>query len=231
MKNWFLIFLLVSTQAFAHLDEVFPFAAGTKLSRTRFRTVIQILKTKFSPLSQRDGRVLEFYTDYESDWAQGFARRWETDQVHIYGGLAAIPNVTEDSFALVVCHELGHLYGGVPYSDSHNRIAVEGQADYWATLRCFKEVVVELPKLVPSKNALELCHDEEVCARALDAALVLTAFYADNRSIPHPKLNTPDTTVVTEVLKTHPEPQCRLDTYKAGVFGSKPPTCWMPWNI
>lgn len=231
MKNLIWVGLLISSFAYAHVDEISPFVNGEKLSRTRFRTIINILKTQFSPLSQKEGRVLEFYTDYEAEWAQGFARRWETDQVHIYGGLAAIPNVTEDSFALVVCHELGHLYAGVPYSDAHNRLSVEGQADHWAGLHCFKEVVGALPKLVPSKTSLTACKSDEACARGLDAALILTAFFADNRSIPHPRVDTPDRNVATEILKTHPEPQCRLDTYRAGLTGMKQPECWMPWNI
>ena len=231
MKNLIWVFLLISSFSYAHVDEVAPLISGPKLSRTRFRTIINILRTHFSPLSQREGRVLEFYTDYEAEWAQGFARRWETDQVHIYGGLAAIPRVTEDSFALVVCHELGHLYGGEPFSDPHNRLAVEGQADFWAGQNCFKEVVGELPKLIPSQKSLVACKSNEACARGLDAALVLTAFFADNRSIAHPRLETPDTNRVPEILKTHPDPQCRLDTYRAGLTDMRQPECWMPWNI
>lgn len=231
MKNWFFLFLFVSGLSYAHVDDVSPFISGYKLSKTSFRSIIRILHARFSPLSQQEGRKLEFFTDYDADWAQAFARRWETDQVHVYGGLAAIPNVTEDAFTLVVCHELGHLYGGEPFSDPNNRTSIEGQADYWAGQRCFKEVVGDLPKLIPSKASLSICRNDEACARGLDAALVLTAFYADNRSIPHPQLGTPDQNVVTEILKTHPEPQCRLDTYRAGLLGMRQPSCWMPWNI
>lgn len=230
MKILIIVLCSLSYSLFASTDrDVFTFKAqGPKLSKTRFKAVISILNRHFESYAQRDGRELEFYTDYDADWAQAFARRWETDQVHVYGGLAAVPGVTEDSFALVLCHELGHLYGGEPFGDAYNHMAVEGQADYWATLSCFKEVVDDLPPLRPSSIALSLCEQDERCARGMDASLVMSSFFADNRSIAHPQFHTPDLSVVTEVVRTHPEPQCRLDTYQAGLLHKERPACWMP---
>ena len=205
-------------------------AQGQKLSRERFRAIIRVMQTHFASYAARDGRILEFYTDYNSETSEGLARRWETDQVHVYGGLAGIPNVTEDSFALVLCHELGHLYGGEPFSNPYNRMSVEGQGDFWAASECFGKVMPDLPKLIPSKASNEYCRGEEVCARGIDAALVLTAFYADNRRLKHPRLDTPDLSIVSEILKTHPGPQCRLDTMRLGFIRGNRPECWMPRN-
>lgn len=220
MKIIILLFL-ISFSSFAHIDghDLFITANGPKIPKKRFNTIITSVEKLFAPYSAKSGRVLEFYTDYNADWAQGFARRWETDQVHIYGGLAALPNGTEDVFALVLCHELGHLYGGLPYSDEYNKMSVEGQADYWATSECFEKVLPILEKREGSSND-----------RAIEAALVLTAFFADNRNLAHPDLKNPDSSIVTEVLKTHPSPQCRLDTYVAGILRLSRPECWMPAN-
>ncbi len=191
-------------------------SANSAVTRTQFRQVIASAHRVFSPYSAADNRKLEFYSDWNQDWAQAFARRWETDQVIIYGGIARIPGGTIDSFALIVCHELGHLYGATPYSDEHNRISTEGQADYWATSECWRKLAPELAV----NNPLTV---EE---RAQRAALIVTAFYASNRNIPAPRIETPDLTVVEETLRTHPEPQCRLDTYMAGLWNQPRPRCW-----
>lgn len=210
MKLLLVIFLLISV-SWARTHEDFVYATGKKLEKRRFFEIIRLLKNEFQELAVARGTKFEIFADYDSDWAQAFARRWDTDHILVYGGLAAIPNVTEDAFALVLCHEIGHLYGGRPYSDEHNELSVEGQADYWSA-SCFERILPKLP------------HREG--NRLQDAALVLTSFYADNRNIPHPEVHTPDVTVVSSTLKTHPEPQCRLDTILAGLTRGPRPLCW-----
>lgn len=199
---------------------------GTKLPKARFNAVIKVMETEFQSLAAGSGRVLEFYSDYNEDWAQAFARRWETDQVIVYGGASGLKNGSEDSFAMILCHEVGHLYGGEPYSDDHNMLAVEGQADFWSTRECFKRVVGKLSVKAASESSLRYCKGDVVCARTIDAALVVTAFYADNRSLVHPKIETVDLSVAETTNRTHPMPQCRLDTLRAGLEFLTRPLCW-----
>lgn len=232
MKVLFLLSgLLFSFSSLARPDHLQQQNLKPILSKRLFLGVIGLMRRSFSPLAHQDGRELVIYSDYDSHWPQAFARRWETDQVLVHGGMAGLPGTTEDSFALLLCHELGHLYGGVPYSDSHNRISGEGQADYWATKVCFPQIIGQLPRRLPSRISLEFCEDKIDCARALDAAQVMTAFFADNRRLPHPKVSTPDESVAPEVLLTHPEPQCRLDTFWAGIHHWPRPQCWMPATL
>jgi hypothetical protein len=208
------------------VDE-FPFrTAGEKLPRKTFERVINLFETKFSPLARASGRELVFMTDYEEDWAQAFARRWETDQVIVYGGIAALNNGSEDTFALILCHETGHLYGGRPFSDEFNKLSLEGQADYWGAGECLPQILPSLSVRTPSQGSMKFCEGQITCARAVDAFLAVTAHFADNRSLPHPRPSTPDTQVVESNLRTHSTPQCRLDTMIAG-FKKKPrPSCW-----
>lgn len=169
-------------------------------------------------------------TDYNEDWAQAFARRWETDQVIVFGGVAALENGSEDSFALILCHETGHLYGGQPFNDEYNKLSLEGQADYWAGGKCLAEILSYLSPRNASRSSLSYCHDEPLCARAIDAFLVVTARFANNRNLPHPSLSTPDLQVVDSHLRTHPTPQCRLDTMVAGLRKRPRPSCWFKRN-
>ncbi len=126
-----LFILLFSTQLLASVDESPVRSLGEKLPRKTFDRIIKLFETNFYPFAAANGRELEFMTDYDEDWVQAFARRWETDQVIVYGGAAAVTNGSEDTFALILCHEVGHLYGGDPVGDPYNRLSLEGQADYW----------------------------------------------------------------------------------------------------
>ncbi|MES2525959.1 MAG: hypothetical protein V4598_02690 [Bdellovibrionota bacterium] len=215
MKFAFLL-LILSVQVFASVDEIPSRSSGEKLPRKAFDRVIKIFETTFSPYAEANGRELEFMTDYDEDWIQAFARRWETDQVIVYGGIAAIKNGSEDTMALILCHETGHLYGGNPVSDEFNKLSLEGQADYWAAGLCLDKI---LPQLSPRMG-------QSIRERKIDAFLAVTAQFAENRNLPHPRLETPDQTVVETTNQTHPNPQCRLDTMMAGMNGNPRPACW-----
>lgn len=221
-----LLLLIFSAHLSASVDEISSRSVGEKLPRKTFERIINIFVTKFSPLALTNGRELEFMTDYDEDWVQAFARRWETDQVIVYGGTAAITNGSEDTFALILCHETGHLYGGNPFSDPFNHLSLEGQADYWGVETCFLEVLTQLSSRSPSANSLRYCEGQTTCAREVDAFLAVTAHFADNRNLPHPTLLTPDLQVVESNLLTHPSPQCRLDTMVAAMKHLPRPRCW-----
>lgn len=210
-------FMLANSLAHAHLDSTVPvlkFVDGG-LTRTEFTQTIKTFEAVFASYAARDNRVFEILSDWNESWPQAFARRWETDHLIVYGGIARIPGSTVDSFALTLCHEVGHLYGGEPFGDEHNRMAVEGQADYWATSECWEKIVHELP-----------LREGSVQERGVAAAIILTAFFAANRNLPAPRVETPDTSVAERINRTHPLPQCRLDTYLAGLELKERPLCW-----
>jgi hypothetical protein len=185
------------------------------VTKADFSQTLRSFKRVFASYSEREGRELEFFSDWNEDWAQAFARRWETDQVIVYGGIARINGSTVDSFALILCHELGHLYAGEPFSDSHNRMAVEGQADWWATMECWEKIIPELP-----------LREGSTTERGFVASLIVASFFAENRNLPAPRIETPDQTIVNVINRTHPEPQCRLDTFVAGLRQESRPLCW-----
>ncbi len=224
--NRLISLLLLSASLYASVDERPTRALGEKLPKKSFERIITLFETTFSPLAHASQRELVFMTDYDSDWIQAFARRWEEDQVLVYGGAAAVANGSEDTFALILCHETGHLYGGRPWGEEYNKLSVEGQADYWASSVCLRKILPALSDRTPSQESLVYCGGQSMCARSVDAFLALTAQFADNRSLPHPHLETPDETVVSTLQFTHPSPQCRLDTFMAGFRHLPRPVCW-----
>lgn len=199
---------------FAALFQIAP-APAASLDRGEFDRVLARAQAEFASLAENWGETLHVGGVWRDDWVAADAKRWPPDFfVTIYGGIARQPETTEDSLALAVCHELGHGYGGEPYRDAYNRIALEGQADYWAAAVCLPRYFARHPSAAP------------VTQRILDAASRLTSMLARLRGVPLPSLGTPDPTVVEQTIRTHLEPQCRLDTLAAGAKGLVRPACW-----
>lgn len=154
--------------------------------------------------------------------AQQMGNQWI---INMYGGLARRPEVTPDGFALVVCHELGHHFGGFAFKGGQ-WAANEGQADYFATHSCAKEVWRNQKKINATfreqvgqfeKDKCDNVYDEQdeqdLCYRSAAAGLSLGTLLSKLRNSSEPKFDTPSQTVVKRTDDDHPDAQCRLDTY------------------
>lgn len=159
--------------------------------------------------------------------------RWH---INMYGGLARDKNFTSDGFALVLCHETGHLVGGFPaYKRSNGykqMMANEGNSDYYATFACAnllwgkqdeknKEILASA-----DPKALKFCDDvwgtdekgKALCVRNLEGSIGLAKFLNRDKPVHYDK---PDTTKKRSTMDKHPPGQCRLDTYMAGAACKK----------
>lgn len=169
----------------------------------------------------------------------------ENDGVHarvtIDGGMLASPRLTADSLRITVCHELGHIFGGAPRrnvpldwdgamaQDGRSLMSAEGEADYYATLVCFRKMVegqnhqAELAgKIIPAatKSKCEAAwgansNEALVCQRAALASLDFLNFIRDfDIGLDRHSDETP----ATPILDQYPSRQCRLDTFVAGAL-------------
>lgn len=198
--------------------------------------------------------------EFRADFARlkvepSFSKLWDDDQeqteviyaegpsgvepiVRFCGGLARHRRMTEDAFALVTCHEMGHPFGGEPFLRTEHGLGYStcGQADYFAASVCMKRLyggadnAAALSGKRIHPQAAELCRqadDPTLCIRIVMAALSATAFLAEKRQVQLPDLSTPSAAVAQENdRKGSPSPQCRLDTYVAGALGLPRPACW-----
>jgi hypothetical protein len=117
-------------------DNQFGFVDGG-ITKEQFDQTIDFILTKYQPIAQKHGATITVNRLWDDSTVNaGAARESAKDwQLWMFGGLARRPEITPDAFAVVMCHELGHLVGGFPHYFMTD-IAVEGQSDYFATMSC-----------------------------------------------------------------------------------------------
>ena len=126
-------------------------------------------------------------------------KEWESSHVNAYAfrsqyrangtlnssGAYKTPTSNQDGLAAVVCHEIGHHLGGAPIKENSSWSAGEGQADYYATLKCLRRVwqdkdnikaisTLEIPNVVRSdcvKSWGKKTQDSALCIRSALAGL------------------------------------------------------------
>ncbi len=253
MKNYLLIAAIalcgVSSEAKTRVCEgIFPknnlwIPAGARtasgIDQDTFNAVIDKVENTYQPIVQAHGGNLEF----NRLWDDGTVNS-DTDVegnnwiVNSYGGLARYQGMNYDGFAAIACHEIGHHLGGAPLFSGQDWASVEGEADYFATLKCFRVVFAgdDNEKIVAGMTvdatARQKCetnfpnNSKEIalCERASMAGFVIAKIAGSLSQDKTPGFNTPDPSQVSQVFEDHPQAQCRLDTYFAASI------CTVPTN-
>lgn len=204
------------------------------LTQTQYNNVITKVESVYRPYLEEIGHKLTINRLWDDPRVNAGTTKKGTEIIlNMYGGYARHSLVTEDGYALVMCHELGHHLGGIPKkifdSGETGWPSVEGQADYFATLKCLRKIFrqdnnedliagLTVPPLVSEKcgSAFKQSWEVALCVRTSLAGLSIGAISADIRNTDLPTIETPDETVVEKTYEAHPVPQCRLDTYFQG---------------
>lgn len=217
------------------------------VTKEKFEQVIQAARSLYGPRAQDQGAILTIEGNWDSIIPDAFARRFFKDEMYLYvsGGMGMQVGMTQDAFALVVCHELGHLFGGEPTISGFYEFSVEGQADYYATQTCLPQVLAllnspsldekEVPETMAaicSTASLVQPSNGKLCPRLLLASENLARVFAYHRGGAWPTGGHWDTTEVSKTLKSYPETvQCRLDTFWSGILGFSRPKCWYTGDV
>jgi hypothetical protein len=216
------------------------------ISEAEFNKAIDEIEEVYAPIIASMGAKLNVERKWNDGTVNAYASQsGKTWKVAMFGGLARHATITKDALALVVCHEIGHHIGGAPKYGSASgggwwggsgggaRVgwaSNEGQADYFATLKCLRkswindnnEAIVKalnVPKVVT-----DLCKksynkdkvDTALCIRTSMAGKSVSDLFSALGRLPETKFETPDTKVVSNTNHGHPKAQCRLDTYYQG---------------
>lgn len=214
-------------------------SAGS-LSQEQFEESIKRVTAVYAPIFKDEYKAtLEVENHWTDDTVNAYAfQEGSTWKVAMFGGLARDPLTTQDGFEAVICHEIGHHLGGAvkyPFAVSGNNWASnEGQADYFATSKCLKKVFeADLSKTLELYNNTNLTKDEEfakeqcdsvyksaseasICFRSALAGQSLARLLGSLGGNSKVAFATPDKNVVRRTVHSHPQAQCRMDTYFQG---------------
>lgn len=207
---------------------------GSLVSEESFYKIVANVYSLYAMTAKNSGRTmyiktLDWKTPYFSAWAgqDNEASNESLYHINFWGGLARLPYMTNAAFALVACHEVGHILGGEPrikINAMHN-MSSEGQSDYFAASHCLKNYAMrfELPLEVEvdpyiTARCFEKFNDDkenfEICLQVAQAGNSLAhslAFLSDFEGL---NISSPSENQVNETLfNSYPDVQCRLDTF------------------
>ncbi len=206
-------------------------AKNLKMTRFEFDKNLKIFEEIMAP------KVLHYYNKelklegvWEDDRVNATASRdvAENPVITVSGGLARHPRMDRDALYLILCHELGHQFGGAPKQLRGNTLlrswsSAEGQADYYATAKCMPYLYERLrqregdQQKISDSSEVDLVCKTDLCRQVATSAHKLALVFHDVKPTGRaPELLRRDSTVVTQTEYKHPNPQCRLDTFLSG---------------
>lgn len=194
------------------------------MTEARFRQIIDSVKNLYTSVVSAHGARLMFEYRWTDSTVNAYATQIGNEwRVTMFGGMARRPELTEDGFAMVVCHELGHHLAGVSFYGAYDWASSEGQSDYFSTQACAKRLFAGSGANISKYKRIAKCdavytknEDRAICYRSTAAGQSLANLLAKMEGAPAPSLATPDSTRVSSTFTSHPDAQCRLDTYFAG---------------
>lgn len=145
--------------------------------------------------------------------------------------------MTEGAVLFLLCHEVGHLVGGIPKKETNTWASTEGQSDYYAASTCLKRLYLKRfshSHPYVTNEIRVLCHGDEICGKTMAAGKeFMDALYAyiDVPEMPRPELKKTERPLLKWEKLNYPTLQCRLDTIKNGARGLPRPSCWFPEQV
>lgn len=200
------------------------------LTEIEFDSIVSRIRDHFTPIFLAQGKTLNVFSSWTFPMSNAFATKDALgSNLYFFGLFTKNRYMTKDGFLFVGCHEAGHHLGGFPKNQGSNSwSSVEGEADYYAASKCYREILkgdplnaeaekLELPEPVKAlcKTRYEVEDEYRICLRAAraaeDVALVLDYINTSTEKT-EMFLNQPEAPVTDKTLTSHPTPVCRTQT-------------------
>ena len=156
-----LLFTIVTILVFASKSEAIAVSAfvdktvhedpssffESNITEKQFFTVIEIVQKTYDQIIEKQNlKPLKISGNWKSTIVNAYMKeQLQINLVDVSGALARRPELSIEGLALIVCHEVGHAYGGKPEKRAPLFLAsVEGQADYYGVGVCLKKVIGEI---------------------------------------------------------------------------------------
>ncbi len=212
---------------------ILPSTATATIERHKFDQILEHLQRLYAPDFKPKQQLLRINGYWDSERMEASAR-YEEDYrgtvavITISGAVARHSVITEEAFATIVCHEIGHFLGGPPI---FSRYSSEGQADYFAASACMRRLIPNMqqgvfsavpraPQIVKHRctDAYGSTSEIEICIRSTMGGFGLSSFVAFRKSQKKPNFNARDPDEA-RLLNFEPSTvQCRLDTFIAAAL-------------
>jgi hypothetical protein len=201
-----------------------------------FLELIGRIRKVYDPIFEARGYEVEYllYWDVEEGNAMTSEAKDKKKAFFLFsGGLLRARYMNKDSFLYAACHEMGHHLGGFPKEKELAWCSTEGQADYFANLRCMKEVLKGDPENAKARelklpgNIIKKCEkifsDEEsvnICLRSTKAAEDAFRFLQakERGADADPGLFNRFLMPVEETIMRYPDHACRAETAFRGAI-------------
>ena len=206
------------------------------ISKKEFLRIIDRVKKIYVPIFKDLDMNFKIEHLWEDKQQNAFAGMSGSDRfILLYGGYARQKLMTPDAYLSIVCHEIGHHLGGFPKKMNSTWSSSEGQADYFSTLKCMKEVLesdsenssvadsLDLPEQIKLQCRLQFSDEDQysICLRSSKASEDYGKVIA-NILVPgsekYISLTTPATELAFVTNLRHPSAQCRADTKFQGAL-------------
>lgn len=137
-------------------------------------------------------------------------------KIMILGGMTRVAEMTEDAYAAIVCHEIGHIIGGEPHQTITGAewSSSEGQSDFFAASVC-------LPRYFKATG------EKNISARIEKAGFemmnALRKFDSNSADKTLSRTRPPMPAVKETLINKYPSVQCRYENFRNP---TKRPACW-----
>lgn len=208
------------------------------ISQSEYEEAVKLAEKVYTPIFEQNGMSLKIYAQWDSAEERTYTtKKGEVRSIYLMGGHARRKYMSRDAYLSIICHEIGHHLGGFPKKEKPVWSSAEGQADYYSTLKCLRNIFAyenanelkfnlkSLPKSVVSNCQKQFPDkkDQNICLRSAKASQdygrMLKHRWEEEKPL---SLLTPDRQVVTEMIFSYPSRQCRVDTKYQGSLCNRP---------
>ena len=202
---------------------------ASALTTEEAKDIGQELEKVYDPLAKSAGVKFELSWLLDQTHVGAYGGPGSTGwSINVWGGLIDHPMMTADAFRMILCHEVGHSIGGKPMAKiGRFDTSMSGQPDYYASSVCMKLLLQNSPYAPSSEHPViqsacgkkfKTWDEQQLCQRIGIAGLEAALFLYDVTNDVLPRPESPDHSVAQTINLTHPNSQCRFDTFFAGAL-------------
>lgn len=192
---------------------------NNEINETNFYTIAFSITGLFQKEIREAGYPLTYKIDWQNPYFGAGVTLYENSfQLMIFGGTTRLKEMTREGYAAIVCHEIGHIIGGLPQQTISGAewSSSEGQSDFFAASVC-------LPRYFKSLGVAENNIGARVEKAGFDMLNALKKFDTNSKDKTLSKTLKPLPAAKETLINTYPSIQCRYENFRNP---TKRPVCW-----